>query len=136
LQNGGLGLASYHFQPGIGEAYISYEAAPQEWNLDDGSRLPNKKVFVDPQYDSDTRTFMGTIEWGETAPFDGEARWEYKMVFSEDFKTIASGEVRGFEATTGCAKSTTVFGRNLFYDLYIEEESQLAHLMGFPEGAR
>ena len=34
MQGGPLGLASYHFDQGVEEAYISYEAAPSNWSLD------------------------------------------------------------------------------------------------------
>lgn len=126
MQNGGLGLASYHF-PSIDEAYISYEAAPPEWALDNGTRPPSMKPFDNPRYDAESRTFTGAIVWGDT-PFGGDARWEYEMVFSEDFKTIASGQVRRFDPA-GTARRPHPFGRHgLHYVLYSEDEAQLFHL--------
>ena len=38
------------------------------------------KPFVNPRYDMTTRTFTGTIDWSDNY-FDGDARWEYEMVF-------------------------------------------------------
>ena len=36
--------------------------------------------------------FKGTIDWDESA-FGGSTRWEYTMIFSEDYETIESGTV-------------------------------------------
>merc|ERR1712014_87918 len=125
-----FGVASYHFQPGIQDAYISYEAAPQSWKLDDGSPPSQKKPFINPRYDEATRTFEGSIDWSEVT-FGGSARWDYEMIFSEDFRRIESGSVKQFDSS-GTLKGTSVFGVQLHYHLYIEEEAQLFHLM-FPE---
>ena len=92
MQGGSLGVASYHF-PEIDQAYISYEAAPPQWTLDDGQPPPQQKPFVNPRYDEATRTFTGTIDWSDNN-FHGDARWEYEMVFSEDFARITGGQVR------------------------------------------
>jgi len=58
LQGGSVGVASYHFDA-PDDAYISYEKAPAEWKLDDGSPPPARKPFVSPHYDDTTRTFTG-----------------------------------------------------------------------------
>ena len=132
MQGGGLGVASYHF-PQIDQAYISYEAAPPEWSLDDGSRPPQRKPFDNPRYDETTRTFTGTIDWSET-PFAGDARWEYEMIFSEDLTRITGGQVRTFHSSGAASmRGTSEFGRNLHSTLYIEEQAQLFHLftLGF-----
>ena len=81
LQNGSVGVASYHFES-PDECYISYEHAPEQWKLGDGSRPPPRKPFLNPKYGEATRTFTGTIEWEEG--FNGDARWEYEMIFSRN----------------------------------------------------
>ena len=80
---------------GAGECYISYDDAPAQWTRADGSRPPARKPFESPTYDAATRTFRGTIDWGDN-PFGGAARWEYEMVFSEDFSAITGGQVDSF----------------------------------------
>jgi hypothetical protein len=80
LQHGERGVASYHF-PAPDDCYISYENAPAPWVLEDGSRPPARKPFVNPHYDAATRTFRGTIDWSDNN-FHGDARWEYQMVYS------------------------------------------------------
>ena len=126
MQGGELGVASYHFD-GPDDCYISYEAAPPGWLLDDGSRPPAAKRFASPSWDAATRTFVGAIDWSE-APFGGDARWEYTIVFSEDFGTVTGGEVRAFDAAGG-ATDTHKFGRELHYELYVHEIARLFHLL-------
>ena len=61
------------------------------------------KPFVNPRYDMTTRTFTGTIDWSDNY-FDGDARWEYEMVFSEHFARITGGQVRTFGSSRGRAR--------------------------------
>ena len=126
LQNGRPGVAAYHFD-GPDDCYISYASAPDAWRLDSGEKLPARKPFEAPRWDAATRTFVGAIDWS-AAPFGGDARWEYTIVFSEDFATVAGGEVRAFDAA-GEATDTHRFGRELHYELYVEEIAQLFHLL-------
>ena len=58
--------------------------------MDDGSSPPAKKHFEDWTYDAGTRTFTGDITWAPVC-FGGYNRWEYIMVFDEDFTKIESG---------------------------------------------
>ena len=81
-------MASYHFEE---NPYISYAAAPASWRLDDGSAPPEKKLFDNPIYTAENRTFKGTINWQPT--FHGDASWDYTMVFGADFSFIESGTV-------------------------------------------
>ena len=97
LQGGSVGQASYHFDA-PDDVYISYENAPARWTLDDGSPPPKQKQFVDPHYDEATRTFTGTIHWSDS-PFNGDSRWDYTMVFSDDFSLICSGSLRTFSVS-------------------------------------
>jgi len=36
---------------------------------------------------------VGAIDWSESN-FNGDARWEYEMVFSEDYARITGGQVQ------------------------------------------
>lgn len=123
VQGGALGLASYHFEGGLAEAHISYESAPDAWRLDDGTRLQATKPFEAPAYNAASRTFTGTISWGET-PFHGDARWEYHMQFSADFRSIVGGQCRAFDAM-GEPRATHEFGRALHYARHDEGEAQV-----------
>ena len=58
---------------------------------------PARKPFDVPVWEPATRTFTATVEWGENT-FGGDARWEYTMVFSDDFAFIAGGACRKFDA--------------------------------------
>jgi len=84
------GIASYHFDA-EDDCYISYANAPPDWLLDDGSVPPAKKAFAGPAFDAGTRTFRGQIHWDP--PFAGAARWDYEMVFAEDFTAIVGGQL-------------------------------------------
>jgi hypothetical protein len=91
LQGGVPGIAAYHFDA-PDDCYISYAEAPAAWRLDDGSPMPEKKQFVNPSYDATTRTFTGSIEWGETTTINGgDARWEYRLEFSASMNVISGG---------------------------------------------
>ena len=122
VQFGRLGLASYHFRA-ADDCYISYENAPTSWKLDDGARPPAVKRFDSPSWDAVTRTFTGVIDWSAN-PFGNDARWEYTIVFSEDFREISGGEVRAFDAA-GELDHTSRYGQDLRYKLYVEEMAQL-----------
>mmetsp|Transcript_67050 Transcript_67050/g.196086 ORF Transcript_67050/g.196086 Transcript_67050/m.196086 type:complete len:421 (-) Transcript_67050:27-1289(-) len=90
VQQGGLGIASYHFDTAH-DCYISYADSPNSWRLDDGSRPPAKVPWTQIQYDADALTFHGVIEWAPT--FDGAQQWDYEIRFSEDFSAIVGGQV-------------------------------------------
>lgn len=95
VQQGGRGVASYHFDA-EDDCYISYANAPPEWKLDDGSRPPNKKPWANAHYDLQKWTFHGTVEWDP--PFAGSRKWVYRIVFAEDFVGVIGGEVQSFKA--------------------------------------
>lgn len=90
VQYGKLGLASYHFNS-LEDCYISYDAAPETWRLDDGRRPPSKKAWEEVSYDPESRIFRGVIRWDPT--FHGCREWLYRIEFSEDFAGITGGEV-------------------------------------------
>ena len=92
VQGGTNGLASYHFDS-EDDCYISY-ASPEcsHWpDLEDGTRPPVKKNFVNYSFDLAERIFTGEIYWTPVA-WNGDKRWCYTMKFSEDFDTIESGQ--------------------------------------------
>jgi hypothetical protein len=95
LQGGAAGVAAYHFDS-VDECYISYEHAPSEWRLSDGSRPPARKPFENPLYDAATRTFTATITW-DGANFGGDAQWVYSMTFADDFVVICAGQILAFD---------------------------------------
>ena len=111
IQGGTLGLASYHFSEE--ESYISYSAAPPNWRLDDGSPPPAKKPFLQATYDASCRTFRAVVDWSDNN-FHGHAEWIYRMVFSEDFRTIEKGEVIAYEAD-GSKGAWHAYEQDLFY---------------------
>ena len=117
IQGNTEGLASYHFSEE--ESYISYSAAPSAWRLDDGSAPPLKKPFLNSTYDPTIRTFRAIVDWS-SVNFGGDAKWIYRMVFSEDFATIESGEVLGY-GPAGEKRRWTVYMQGLFYTRQIKE---------------
>ena len=104
FDQGQIGMASYHFlETG---PYICYSS--QIWKLDDGvSYPPHEKMFEDYTYDADSRTFKGDITWAPIT-FSGNNRWEYTIVFDEEFTKISGGTVECY-STTG-EKDTIYFG--------------------------
>lgn len=108
-------------------AYISYEHAPASWTLDDGSRPPARKFFLNPTFDAATRTFTATIEWGPTT-FGGDGRWDYTMVFDEGFDAIVGGQVRAFKAD-GTEKAPIIFGQHLVYERHDPARAELIALL-------
>ena len=88
--------------------YISYESAPSQWTLLDGSKPPAKKYFENPVYNADLKAFKGDIVWGENT-FGGAAKWEYEMVFSDDSMKIESGYVKTYDIA-GSLTGTDNFG--------------------------
>lgn len=90
VQADSLGVASYHFDA-EDDCYISYNSAPAEWLLDDGSKVPSKKPFTACSWDRASRTFRAVVEWAPT--FNGAARWEYEITFADNFWGIVGGRV-------------------------------------------
>jgi hypothetical protein len=130
IQGGLIGLASYHFpsDAGIESAYISYEAAPSSWLLDNGNPPPLRKAFTRPCFDSETRTFRATIDWSESS-FGGSVKWEYTMVFASDYSHIIGGSVQCFSDATLPPSSESLYGRELIYELYVEEQAQMDYCL-------
>ncbi|CAJ1346665.1 unnamed protein product [Effrenium voratum] len=112
---GGLGSASYHFEPQ--GSYISYESALSTAfsPLDDGSQPPATKAFENTSFDKDTQTFRGTINWAPRS-WRGDQRWEYEMVFSADYESIVGGGVTAVPADPGGTTKFLRFGVNLHYN--------------------
>ena len=98
-----------------GEAYINYEKAPESWKTDDGEKFPSKKAFVNPVFDLKKRKFSGTILWD--SPVYGDVRWDYTMIFSEDWRFINQGRL--LLINKNGTETEMKFGRDLFYRLYV-----------------
>ncbi|KNC76604.1 hypothetical protein SARC_10905 [Sphaeroforma arctica JP610] len=114
-----IGMASYHFDhPGAEGSYISYEEAPAAWQLDDGSRPPHRKLFLDPVYDSDRKVFTATVEWD--TGFNGDTKWEYTIAFADDFRTVVAGAVERY-GLDGKLIGETLFNQQLYYRLCYDE---------------
>lgn len=118
VQGQTVGLASYHFSEE--ESYISYESAPLIWRLDDGTPPPEKKPFENASFNLETRTFTGDINWTPVS-FNGDAKWVYRIVFSEDFMEIESGEVKAFDSSEN-TRSPHKYGVHLFYARILDLE--------------
>ncbi len=121
VQSGTEGLASYHFNEE--ESYISYSAAPPYWRLDDGSAPPNKKPFLHSTYDPAIRSFRAVVDWSDIN-FGGSAIWIYRIVFSEDFMEIESGEVLSY-GSAGQKRDWHVYGQNLAYVRLTKQELRI-----------
>ena len=117
------GLASYHFEEE--ESYISYSAAPPYWRLDDGSPPPVRKPFLNSSYNMDTRTFRGTIDWS-LVNWHGNSKWVYRIVFSEDFMAIDSGEVVIYDSQGEETNEACVYGQQIFYERSLDIEQLIS----------
>lgn len=112
IQAGEVGVASYHFDS-LDDSYISYASCPPAWKLGDGSQPAARKPFTNTNYDAETRTFTGEIDWSPTT-FGGDAQWQYTMVFDHGFNAIVQGHVVAI-APDGSSSSRSLFGKGLFY---------------------
>lgn len=119
-EQGQVGLASYHFLSDD-KAYINYEAAPDTWRTRDGAPPPARKYFESPSYDPASRTFRGTIHWGEQPLSGNSATWVYVMHFSDDLQSIDSGEVRSYRLDGAEERDPIRFGVDLVYEQVMEE---------------
>ncbi len=117
IQGCGVGCASYHFD-GADNIYISYSNAPSSWKLDNGEAFPLVKKFTNIEFDDNHNTFYGTIDWSspENSTVDNEKEWVYTMIFSDQYTTIDSGTVKGYDANNNLI-STFLFGVHLIYNL-------------------
>lgn len=55
--------------------------------------LPMKKHFKNVSYDKESRVFKAQIDWRPTS-LQGDTFYEYCLIFSEDFKSIARGNIQ------------------------------------------
>lgn len=122
-----VGVASYHFisPDGVGEkgVYISYEHVRcSDWPpLDDGSLVPARVPFVNISYNTESRTFRGTIPWLEAygTCWQGNSSWIYEIVFDSEFLCILSGGVTMSSTNDRTAlhpeERSSTYGDNLNY---------------------
>jgi len=53
--------------------------------------VPDKKPWVERSFDVATFTFRGGIDWDPA--FNGDSRWDYTIVFAENFSGVVDGKV-------------------------------------------
>jgi hypothetical protein len=120
IQDDDEGLASLHFEE---EPYISYRSAPSDWTLDNGSAFPDKKHFVNTRWTASDRTFYGEIHWDPI--WNGVARWEFTLIFSQDFSYIEGGQVYSYDASGSfMEEGTWLFGMDQSFVYLISEDSR------------
>ena len=90
VQEGKLGLASYHFDKGA--PFLNHSNVPASWCFDDGEPLPAKVMFEKVDYDEGKRQFRAEISWPDV-PVDGDSKWKFEFKFSKDFLQIGRGLV-------------------------------------------
>ena len=119
IQTGGVGMASYHFDS-YDNVYINYSTYP-ETVTPEGVVVPfpEKKYFINKVF-TDDRIFKGTIDWTDAwfSITDGLI-FKYEMVFSSDFKSIISGNVRIYDGNSEIISHypTVLYGTDLIYIL-------------------
>ena len=116
VQTGGIGFASYHFNS-YDSVYIDYS----DFNinsLDNGNPFPNKKLFINKEFDESNGIFSGLINWSapENSSVNNTSLWAYTMNFSNDYSTIESGNVIIYD-TNGDSVYTAFYGADLIYTL-------------------
>ena len=97
-----VGMASYHFlEPdsnGNFQAYISYESPRTEaWpSLDNGEPVPSRVPFRNIQWEPESRTFKGEIQWEQDygTTWMRESLWQYEITFDQSYMFVVSGTVR------------------------------------------
>ena len=98
---GSVGNASLHFQDDAGGyeqsgSYLSYANVDISSSLSNGTAPPSEVYFENAYFDSATNTFTGDISWGNNT-FDGDSKWVFTMVFSQDLLKIESGTKECFD---------------------------------------
>ena len=116
VQTGGIGFASYHFNS-YDSVYIDYS----DFNinsLDNGNPFPNKKLFINKEFDESNGIFSGLINWSapENSSVNNTSLWAYKMYFSADYSYVDSGSVIVY-STNGDSVYTAYYGIDLIYIL-------------------
>lgn len=109
-----VGLASYHFES-ADNIYISYQhAATSRWPpLDNGMPVPSRVHFCNIYVDG--FTFRGSICWLDDygTSWQRQDRWDYEMVFDEEFTCIVSGTVTSW--SNGVPHEMSRYGEILNY---------------------
>ena len=88
-----IGYASYHFV-NENNVYINWsDFREQGETFDNGELVPDMKLFTETSFDYELREFHGLIDFSspEGTTWNGDAIWEYNIVFSEDFSSIIGG---------------------------------------------
>jgi len=81
--------------------------------LEDGA-LPDPRVpFQDEMWNAVERTFIATVEW--PVKNDGSNRWEFFVVFSEDFKNLYGRIKVVGDGTAANPDKEIILGKDLVY---------------------
>ena len=80
--------------------------------------FPLVKKFTNIEFDDNHNTFYGTIDWSspENSTVDNAKQWVYTMIFSNQYTTIESGTLKGYDANNNLL-GTWLFGIHLIYNL-------------------
>ena len=73
----------------------------------------------------DTRTFRGTVDWS-LINWYGNSKWVCRIVFSEDFMAIDSGEVFMYDSQEE-SNEVYAYGQHLFYVRLLDVEQLISY---------
>lgn len=103
-------------------SYISYENQ-YESEDDKGDPFPKRKYFVGAYYNEIERSFNAWLDWRETPIMNGVHSFQFKMVFSEDFKTIESGSAKFRDKEHKVMDMVQIGPGGLEYELYYDRDT-------------
>jgi hypothetical protein len=84
--------------------------------MDNGESYPDKKFFINLQYDPGVKAVYGAIDWTDSGTtVDGAVYWDYGMGFSPSFQLINQGGVDIYGPN-----SVYQYSVYFYYDLYYE----------------
>ena len=81
---------------------------------------------MNPKLDVEKRTFSGLILWDEFTVMGGEDRWDFNMIFSEDWNTIEFGGVVVHNKNSG-TDNILKFDIDLFYSRHVDRVGKLVN---------
>ncbi|MDC2984626.1 hypothetical protein OAY83_00980, partial [Candidatus Marinimicrobia bacterium] len=77
--------------------------------VDNDQSFPERIDFSDVSYDSNSRVFLGTIDF---TPFEitvnGASKWEYEIIFSDNFDSIVGGTISDLDAEGNVTLTTSI----------------------------
>ena len=79
-------MKSLHFNSDLNKCFISFSQVPSTMIRKNGEKVPDQKYFKDAEYDVDSRTFRGSINWNDNPIRGTGPNWKYECKFSHDFR--------------------------------------------------